>query len=667
LAAAPGAYSFSAAYAGDSNYNAIAAGTHNPETFFVDKATLAIATTIHNDTGDAMIANGSAIALNSGVHDSATVSNIVGGIVPANSVVFTFFRGSQCGAGSEAAGTVALGAITAGSATAHPSSSKTSLTAGQYSFQASIADDTNYTGATSGCEPFSVNKVNTITATDIHLDGTHAVVTSVGLGASVHDSATVSGQMGTIAIAGTVSFTFFMNNTCAGTGTSAGSPAVSLGVAHPSNSTGSLPAGSYSFKAHYNGDDNYNGSDALCEPLTVSKGSPGITTDVHDQNEASVPLNGVVSAGTSVHDKATLTGLFPFQPTGNAAFTFYTNGTCSGIGTAAGNPAVALDGSSYVAHPSSTESSLTPGSYSFKASYSGDSNYTGATSGCEPFSVIQKSLVTDSALCTFDVDSGTAGNQFRLLYTPDQNNPSAWKLNASNPGQYYYNVFFNDVGPQTVTLTLPYPFVTQGAVPIHIYSGVTTTTVNGQTCLIPGTEIGHQTNQVVLADYVPDALGKTVNVTFTSPTGFAYVNIHLDYGLKGTNNYSKDANNNAIDATTLAIRIPDNQNYTFAFDYAAQNGTASVSSRNVFKRDPGIAGLVLKTGTNEPVQGAQVRITGDGQTATVTTDEDGWYMWQYKYTGKATPFTVALLQPYNQSQTVTLKSNGFVVLSFTVP
>src|SRR5438094_900252 len=46
------------------------------------------------------------------------------------------------------------------------------------------------------------------------------------------------------------------------------------------------------------------------------------------------------------------------------------------------------------------------------------------------------SLVTNSSLCTFDVDDGLSGSQLRLILTPDQNSPSAWKLNGSNPGQY---------------------------------------------------------------------------------------------------------------------------------------------------------------------------------------------------------------------------------------
>ena len=79
----------------------------------------------------------------------------------------------------------------------------------------------------------------------------------------------------------------------------------------------------------------------------------------------------------------------------------------------------------------------------------------------------------------------------------------------------------------------------------------------------------------------------------------------------------------------------------------------------------------MKSGTNQPQAGVQVKIYSGSSAsgkplATVYTDTDGWYMWQYKYTGKAATFTVNV-PAYNLSQTVTLKSNGFLVVNFTVP
>jgi hypothetical protein len=288
-------------------------------------------------------------------------------------------------------------------------------------------------------------------------------------------------------------------------------------------------------------------------------------------------------------------------------------------------------------------------------------------------------LVTDTGLCTFDIDSSRTGSQFRNILTPDPTSPNSYKLNATNPGQYYYNVFYNAGGgaptQQTLHLTLPYPFVTQGAVPVHVYSSVTTTTANGATCITPGTDITSsstiETVPVTLSDYSPQAFGSTttVDVTFTSPTNFVYINIHVDYGLKGTVNLTKGgpSGNDALDKTTLATVVPDLQSYTFSASNGVPIQSATVQSENVFKKDPGIAGLVQFKNTEAPVAGATVQIyQGTKQLmATVSTDDDGWFMWQYKYTGKPTTFTVKLPQ-YNLTQSLTLKSNALVVMSILI-
>jgi hypothetical protein len=283
-------------------------------------------------------------------------------------------------------------------------------------------------------------------------------------------------------------------------------------------------------------------------------------------------------------------------------------------------------------------------------------------------------LVTSSSLCTFDIDS-LADNQFRLILTPDHTTTgTAWKLNASNPGQFYYNILYLGPGNEELTFTLPYPFVTQGAMPIHIYSDVTITTNDGVTCFEPGTGISNSPTLVTLPDYgLNPTFGNETTVTINLPDlpgGLAYINMHLDYGLKCTNNctnnYSKNASNDAIDATTQAVLIPDYQTYQFG-DSTSYNDT--VQSLNVFKRDPGIGGLVLGSDSDDPISSVKVQIydsTGSKLLATVYTDDDGWFMWQYKHTGKPTTFVVKL-PGFKLSQSVAMKSNGFVLVDFTVP
>lgn len=219
-----------------------------------------------------------------------------------------------------------------------------------------------------------------------------------------------------------------------------------------------------------------------------------------------------------------------------------------------------------------------------------------------------------------------------------------------------------------MSFTLPYPFVTQGAMPIHIYSDVTITTNDGVTCFEPGTGISNSPTLVTPLDYgLNPTFGNETTVIVDLPElpgGLAYINMHLDYGLKGTYNYSKNTSNDAIDATTFAMRIPNYQAYQFGDDPYDD----TTQSLNVFKRDPGIGGLVLWSDTEDPVPNVKVQIhdwTGTKLLATVYTDEDGWYMWQYKYTGKATTFVVTL-PDLHQKQIVAMKSNKFVLVNFTV-
>src|SRR3989441_964239 len=209
--------------------------------------------------------------------------------------------------------------VTMGSGSAIPGSSAASaLPAGSYSFQASWPGDSNYNSATAACEPLTVNKGSTSTATEIH-DASHNVVTSVALGTTVHDKATVSGQVSGFTIGGTVTYTFFSTaSTCTGSSSTA-----TVAVGSESGNHGPLAAGEYSFKATYSGDGNYLGSTSDCEPLTVNRGTAS-------RSPVIAPASPV-SLGTSVHDTASFSGLTSgFNPTGTVTYKFYGTGTCTG-------------------------------------------------------------------------------------------------------------------------------------------------------------------------------------------------------------------------------------------------------------------------------------------------------------------------------------------------
>src|SRR5256886_9935487 len=145
------------------------------------------------------------------------------------------------------------------------------------------------------------------------------------------------------------------------TGTSVGSGTVTLdasGVAHPSASQGPLSAGSYSFIAHYNGDLNYTATDSPCEPLTVTALTPTALTEIHDASHTPVVT---VPAGTTVHDKATVSGSFG-TPTGTVTFTFFTASSAGRKSTRL-NCSLSLDAYA-VFYSSARQVPLSAGSYS---------------------------------------------------------------------------------------------------------------------------------------------------------------------------------------------------------------------------------------------------------------------------------------------------------------
>ncbi len=281
-------------------------------------------------------------------------------------------------------------------------------------------------------------------------------------------------------------------------------------------------------------------------------------------------------------------------------------------------------------------------------------------------SIMRKGLITDTMLCTM------VNNEFRLVYTPDnQLGQNIFKLNASNPGQFYYNIFL-DGTVTSIVVTLPFPWVTQGAVPIHMYSDVGIVTTNGITCLTPvEPPLGINNQQITLPNYQSQTFGTTTTLTIGNiPLGTTYLNIHLDFGLKGTTNWSKiarnDNGNTVYDAQSLyALPLPEifnGQKYNFSDD---QGGTADAYSTNSFKKNPGVGGL-SEFVNGDAVKGATVKIyQGNKLMATVTSDEDGWFMWQYKWTGKRVTFSVDLTWgQYHRIQNVVLKANGFIEVDF---
>jgi hypothetical protein len=125
-----------------------------------------------------------------------------------------------------------------------------------------------------------------------------------------------------------------------------------------------------------------------CEPFTVNKADLQIRTDIHNAQHQVITS---ADAGAVVHDTATLSSAVSgFNPDlTKISFTFYSNGTCYGDGSAVANTG---SESTYVAR-SADSSPLAAADYSYHASFAGDDNYNPVgPSDCEPLHIFKAAL-----------------------------------------------------------------------------------------------------------------------------------------------------------------------------------------------------------------------------------------------------------------------------------
>lgn len=160
--------------------------------------------------------------------------------------------------------------------------------------------------SSSGCseEILTLNQdTSTITALHkVNADGSDldpvvsGLTLTVSVGDHVKDVATVSPSSAT----GSVAFKYYGNSTDCGndsSGTAAGGGSLSSGSA--SSDVLSLAAGTYYFRAFFTGSNGSNDSSSTCnEVLTVSKGTPGVTTFPTLRPQDKATLSGINSGGS---------------------------------------------------------------------------------------------------------------------------------------------------------------------------------------------------------------------------------------------------------------------------------------------------------------------------------------------------------------------------------
>jgi uncharacterized repeat protein (TIGR01451 family) len=331
--------------------------------------------------------------IGSTISDTATVTGVSGGPTPGGTVTFRLYNNGMCtGTVFGSAGPVTL-APDAGSSPPSASASG-SLTApsppGTYYWQVTYSGDTDYGSALSVCdtEPVDVG----VAAAQVVTAQTPAPPASAAVGSTINDTATVTGVSGGPTPGGTVTFALYNNDMCTGTVFGSAGPVTlvaNLRFSPPSASasaslTAPSPPGTYYWQVTYSGDTNYGSalSDCATEPVDVGVAAAHVTT-------AETPAPAASAAvGSTISDTATVTGVSGGPtPSGTVIFQLFDNPTCSGtvFGSDTDVPLVALVGSSPPA--ASATGSLTapspPGTYFWHVTYTGDTSYGSALSGCD--------------------------------------------------------------------------------------------------------------------------------------------------------------------------------------------------------------------------------------------------------------------------------------------
>src|SRR5205823_6364151 len=135
----------------------------------------------------------------------------------------------------------------------------------------------------------------------------------------------------------------------------------------------SPPARNYWWVAAYGGDTSNAAATSPCdaEPVVVGPAAPRIAT-------TKLPDSGVV--GATFKDRASLAGLFGAHAGGSVSWKLFPNKACEGDPVASDGP-VSVSGDGDYETPAGAAPSAA-GTYYWVASYGGDANNEGVSSGC---------------------------------------------------------------------------------------------------------------------------------------------------------------------------------------------------------------------------------------------------------------------------------------------
>jgi hypothetical protein len=311
--------------------------------------------TNHNNLSPSITTTLSAnpVSVGATVHDSATLAGATSNA--GGTVTYTVYTNNTCTDNPRDAGTK-----TVTNAIVPDSDPLIFNTAGTFYWQAAYSGDANNNAATSACtsEQLVVNRLSPTIDTTLS-------DTNVPVGATVHDSATLTGA--TSDAGGTVTYTVYTNDTCTLGAQDAGTKTVTNGSVPDSDPITFNSAGTFYWQAAYSGDVNNDPatSDCTTEKLVVAKNAPAMSTAQH-----LIPNDDATLSGATNTAGGTITFNL-FSPS---------DATCSG--PPALTETVNVSGNGTYSTTNTTFIASADGTWRWQVTYTGDANNEGSTSTC---------------------------------------------------------------------------------------------------------------------------------------------------------------------------------------------------------------------------------------------------------------------------------------------
>jgi uncharacterized membrane protein YebE (DUF533 family) len=390
----PGAYYWEASYSGDAdNAPSVSTCGTSGEVETVTPAETTVTTAL---SGGGQAGTSITVPAGTQVTDTATLAG-TDAWMATGSVTYTVYSDSAC---TTEVSTATVSITTPGTL---PTSAPVTLsTTGTYYWQVAYDGDLGNAPSVSTCGPTgeveTVTQAPTSVSTSLSGNGQTGATITVPAGTAVTDTATLSGT-DAVRATGLVTYTVFSDRACTEPVTGTTETITPAGTVPSSTAVTLTIAGTYYWQVSYSGDANnlaYTtpcGSSGEVETVSPKQQSTSLTTVLAGGGQTGMTIN--VPAGTTVTDAATLSGSDAGVATGTVTYTVYSNSACT-TAVSTGMPETITPAGTL---PVSAQVTLTtPGTYYWKASYSGDLNNAAFTSPCGPSGEVE--TVTPAPLAT---------------------------------------------------------------------------------------------------------------------------------------------------------------------------------------------------------------------------------------------------------------------------